>query len=82
MCICVNCKHLDNCTIYHAVETQHQQPHITHHPDFKPNEPSININISSTGDFIEVEWDVSDCLSFQEERGKWSTLHPGKPVPT
>ncbi|WP_081609082.1 Ycf34 family protein, partial [Richelia intracellularis] len=54
MCICVNCKHVDNCTIYHVVEMQHQQPHINNNPDFKPNEPSINVSISSTGNFVEV----------------------------
>ncbi|MGL4880933.1 MAG: Ycf34 family protein, partial [Waterburya sp.] len=25
MCICVNCKYVDRCQTYNAVETQHQQ---------------------------------------------------------
>ncbi|MBH8571957.1 Ycf34 family protein [Nostocaceae cyanobacterium CENA369] len=82
MCICVNCHYVDRCVTYHAVETQHQQPHLTETPNFDPNEPSINVNIRTQEDVIEMEWDVVGCLSFKREMGKWSNLRPGELVPT
>jgi Hypothetical chloroplast protein Ycf34 len=82
MCICVNCSYVDRCTTYHAVEMQHQQPHLTEHPTFEANEPTINVNIRECGEFIEMEWDVVGCLSFTPEQGKWARLRPGELVPT
>jgi hypothetical protein len=82
MCICVNCHYVDRCVTYHAVETQHQQPHLTENPTFDPNEPSINVNIRTKEDVIEMEWDVVGCLSFKKEMGKWAKLRPGELVPT
>jgi hypothetical protein len=73
---------VDRCLTYHAVEHQHEQPHLTETPDFDPQEPSINVNIRPRGDYIEMEWDVVGCLSFQEERGKWARLRPGEAIPT
>ncbi len=69
MCICVNCHYVDRCVTYHAVEGQHQQPHLTETPNFDPNEPSINVNIRTKDDVIEMEWDVVGCLSFKRETG-------------
>jgi hypothetical protein len=82
MCICVNCQYVDRCTTYYAVEEQHQQAHLTETPDFEATEPTINVNIRHDGEFIEMEWDVVGCLSFQEETGKWARLRPGELVPT
>ncbi len=82
MCICVNCHYVDRCITYHAVETQHQQPHLAETPDFEPIEPSINVNIRSRVDVIEMEYDVVGCLSFKAEMGKWAKLRPGELVPT
>ena len=82
MCICVNCTYVDRCLTYHAVEHQHQQPHLTESPDFEPTEPEINVNIRQKDDVIEMDWDVVGCLSFVQESGKWSRLRPGELVPT
>ncbi len=82
MCICINCHYVDHCYTYHAVETQHQQLHLTDNPDFEPLEPSINVNIRTNQEYIEMEWDVVGCLSFQQESGKWAKLRPGEPLPT
>jgi hypothetical protein len=82
MCICVNCHYVDRCTTYHAVEGQHQQPHLTAFPTFDPVEPSINVNIRQQGEEIELEWDVVGCESVQEDMGKWAKLRPGELVPT
>ncbi len=82
MCICINCEYVDRCTTYHAVEEQHQQPHLTLSPDFDPQEPSINVNIRTHDDGVEMEWDVVGCLSFRQEQGKWAKLRPGELIPT
>lgn len=82
MCICINCHYVDRCVTYHAVEGQHQQPHLTDCPDFDPVEPTINVNIRQRDDGIDMEWDVVGCDSFLEEVGKWVALCPGEPVPT
>ncbi|MEM7649571.1 MAG: Ycf34 family protein [Cyanobacteria bacterium P01_A01_bin.70] len=82
MCICVNCHYVDRCTTYHAVETQHEQLHLTESPAFEASNPTINVNIRQDGEIIETEWDVVGCDSFREEVGKWSKLRPGELVPT
>ncbi|NJK37063.1 MAG: Ycf34 family protein [Oscillatoriales cyanobacterium RM2_1_1] len=82
MCICINCEYVDRCITYHAVEHQHQQPHLTDAPDFEPIEPSINVNIRTAEAEIQMEWDVVGCQSFKAEMGKWSRLRPGELVPT
>ncbi|ANV87865.1 MULTISPECIES: Ycf34 family protein [unclassified Picosynechococcus] len=82
MCICVDCEYVDRCETYHVVETQHQQPHLTDQPDFSPIEPTINVNIRSEGEMIEMEWDVVGCASFSQEKGKWARLRPGEAIPT
>ncbi len=82
MCICVNCHYVDRCATYHAVETQHEQLHLTENPDFDPVEPTINVNIRPKQDEIEMEWDVVGCESFLEEMGKWAKLRPGELIPT
>ena len=82
MCICVNCHYVDRCVTYHAVEGQHQQPHLTDTPTFEAVEPTINVNIRQVDDGIEMEWDVVGCESFKQEQGKWAKLRPGELVPT
>lgn len=82
MCICIDCHYVDRCQTYNAVETQHQQAHLTENPTFEPVEPTINVNIRTEGETIEMEWDVVGCQSFRQETGKWSKLRPGLAVPT
>ena len=82
MCICINCYYVDRCTTYHAVEAQHQVPHLTETPDFEAVEPSINVNIRTNVESIEMEWDVVGCESFRSEMGKWVRLRPGELVHT
>jgi hypothetical protein len=82
MCVCINCEYVDRCETYHAVETQHQQPHLTETPDFSPQQPTINVNIRTSGEEIQMEWDVVGCESFKADQGRWSRLRPGELVPT
>ena len=81
MCICVNCHYVDRCQTYHTVEEQHQQPHLSNSPTFEPKEPTINVNIRTKKDYIEMEWDVVGCKSFVQDMGKWVRLRPGEPIP-
>ncbi|MEO1591205.1 MAG: Ycf34 family protein [Cyanobacteria bacterium J06632_22] len=93
MCICINCHYVDRCMTYHEVETNHQQAHLSDHPDFMPDNPTINANIMlpevgveadrivQSGEF-GFEYDVVGCDSFKEEMGKWVRLRPGEAVPT
>lgn len=82
MCICINCTFVDRCTTYYAVEAQHEQSHLTDNPDFEAKQPTINVNIRTRTDYIEMEWDVVGCDSFTIETGKWARLRPGQPLPT
>lgn len=82
MCICINCEYVDRCVTYHAVETQHQQPHLTLSPDFTAVSPTINVHIRTSGEEIQMEWDVVACESFREHLGKWARLRPGELLPT
>ncbi|MEM9137028.1 MAG: Ycf34 family protein [Cyanobacteria bacterium P01_F01_bin.42] len=83
MCICINCDYVDQCLTYHAVEHQHQQPHLSELPVFEPTNPTINVNIrNATNAEIEMEWDVVGCDSFLECKGKWARLRPGEAIPT
>ena len=82
MCICINCEYVDRCNTYHAVEEQHQQAHLTACPDFEATLPSINVNIRTQDDGVEIEWDVVGCHSFKQEQGKWAKLRPGELIPT
>ncbi|MEL6470830.1 MAG: Ycf34 family protein [Cyanobacteria bacterium J06614_10] len=93
MCICVNCHYVDNCITYHAVETNHQQPHLTEAPTFEPQNPTINANITlpkvsvnneqiAQENEFGFEYDVVGCGSYTEEMGKWAKLRPGEAIPT
>jgi hypothetical protein len=51
-------------------------------PDFEAIEPTINVNIRSDADEIQMEWDVVGCSSFTTDLGRWSRLRPGELIPT
>ena len=40
-CICINCKLVDRCKLYHWVEEMHEQPHLTEEADFDPADPQV-----------------------------------------
>ena len=44
-CICINCKLVDRCKLYHWVEEMHEQPHLTMEPDFDPSKPEVQVFI-------------------------------------
>ena len=83
MCICVNCKWVDSCKAYHAVEKQHGVEHLNLNPHFEPKEPVIHISlINQENKTAEIEWDVQACKSFYMDAGKWIRLRPNEKLPT
>ena len=83
MCICVNCRWVDRCKAYHAVEKQHRVKHLNLNPNFEPKEPVIHINLmNQENKTIEIEWDVQACKSFDMDAGKWTRLRPNEKIPT
>lgn len=83
MCICVDCRWVDQCQAYHAVERQHGVAHLTAAPAFTPQEPRIHVQVLDLEDGqVGVEWDVRACSSFELERGRWRRLCPDQVVPT
>ena len=82
MCICVDCRWVDRCQAYHAVERQHGVPHLTAAPDWKPDAPRIHVSVLELeGGEVGVEWDVRACDSFDADPGRWQRLRPGAKLP-
>ena len=83
MCICVDCRWVDRCQAYHAVERQHGVVHLCDQPDFEPHSPRIHVSVMDLpSQAVGVEWDVRACESFKAEPGRWQRLRPGQQVPT
>lgn len=83
MCICVDCRWVDQCQAYHAVERQHGVAHLTPTPVFVPQEPRIHVQVLDlVHGQVGVEWDVRACGSFELDRGRWQRLRPDQVVPT
>ncbi|CAK24681.1 MAG: Ycf34 family protein [Synechococcus sp.] len=82
MCICVDCRWVDRCQAYHAVERQHGAAHLCEAPPMKPVEPRIHISVQDLPHGqVGVEWDVRACGSFSLDQGRWARLRPGEEVP-
>lgn len=83
MCICVDCRWVDQCQAYHAVERQHGVPHLNATPAFAPQEPRIHVQVVALPQGqVGVEWDVRACGSFAADPGRWQRLRPDQAVPT
>ena len=83
MCICVDCRWVDQCQAYHAVERQHGVPHLCQSPGFRPEQPRIHVQVQDLADGqVGVEWDVRACGSFAADVGRWQRLCPGLAVPS
>ncbi|QVL53222.1 MAG: Ycf34 family protein [Cyanobium sp. M30B3] len=82
MCICVDCRWVDRCQAYHAVERQHGVAHLNDRPDVQPRQPRIHVQVLDLpGGGVGVEWDVRACESFEADPGRWLRLRPGEPLP-
>ena len=78
----MDCRWVDRCQAYHAVERQHGEAHLTETPDLKPIDPFIHISVLDLPNGgTTIEWDVRSCKSFLKDQGRWMRLCPGKEVP-
>ncbi|WP_216903880.1 Ycf34 family protein [Synechococcus sp. CCY 9618] len=92
MCICVDCHWVERCQAYHAVERQHGVAHLNSHPDFRPRQPRIHVQVmdldgDGRGDLggtggVGVEWDVRACSDFRSDTGRWRRWRPEGALPT
>ncbi|CAN0336926.1 unnamed protein product [Ectocarpus sp. 6 AP-2014] len=72
MCICLNCDRINNCHIYFIIEKQHQETKKDVEKSFSPQAPVLLcLNFFSKQGIYLLEWDVNECLSYQEKPGNW-----------
>nr|WCH58136.1 hypothetical protein [Cystoclonium purpureum f. stellatum] len=72
MCICVNCRHVNNCSTYRVIEKQHSQNlNQKNNSSFIPMNTLIQVNIHKNLYYVKFEWDLVECLSFVEKPGYW-----------
>ena len=76
MCICINCRHVHNCTVYKIIQKQHKQNIVASPIKFIPSNTLININIYQSIHSIIFDWDLVECLSFVEQPGQWLHRFP------
>lgn len=76
MCICINCRHVHNCQTYWFIRKQHSNYSKNlkiQEPTIVPTNTVINININKSSNYITIDWDLVECLSFTEKPGYWLT---------
>ena len=75
MCICINCRHMNNCKTYAFIQKKHNivNYNLLKYEVFIPeiNIMNINANMNDTFDDFTVEWDLIECSSFIEKPGCW-----------
>nr|ARW68674.1 hypothetical protein [Palisada sp.] len=71
MCICINCRHIHNCTTYQFIEKQHNILVIHKKMSFNPVSTILNVNINKKNGLVFIDWDLIECLSFTEKPGNW-----------
>nr|QWK41822.1 hypothetical protein [Protohalopteris sp.] len=72
MCICLNCYRIDNCSIYMVVALKHKEHIRTVKKMFYPQSPILfGLNKFSKINSFLIEWDISECLSYQDKPGNW-----------
>nr|QCI04609.1 hypothetical protein [Apoglossum ruscifolium] len=72
MCICVNCRHINQCKIYTFIEKQHYSNNTEYKKSkFAPTNTLIQVNINQKLNNTTIDWDLIECLSFVEKPGYW-----------
>lgn len=75
MCICLNCGRINGCKVYFLIEQQHQERTESIDKSFFPQAPILLcINFFSKKSLYLLEWDVNECLSYEEKPGSWLGL--------
>ena len=78
MCICLNCERIKTCNIFFLIEQKHEEKNKrTINNFFFPQAPILScINFFSKKKLYLFEWDVNECLSYQEKAGNWLSFYP------
>lgn len=73
MCICLNCSQINVCQTYSIVELKHRLVTLNSINFFAQQPILVCINNSAVelDASYESEWDIAECLSFQEQPGIW-----------
>nr|YP_009326969.1 hypothetical protein [Pleurocladia lacustris]ANS57622.1 hypothetical protein [Pleurocladia lacustris]ANS57766.1 hypothetical protein [Pleurocladia lacustris] len=72
MCICLNCDRINKCRLYFIIEEQHQEKIKGLKKSFSPQGPIlVCLNFFFKKRLYIIEWDVNECLSYQEKPGSW-----------
>nr|YP_009122234.1 hypothetical protein [Vertebrata lanosa]AJH65992.1 hypothetical protein [Vertebrata lanosa] len=75
MCICINCKHINVCSVYSFIKEQHcsffDNDNLI---SFNPPRTIIHVSINRNRNNTLLDWDLKECASFVEEPGNWLDL--------
>nr|YP_009455789.1 conserved hypothetical plastid protein [Dictyopteris divaricata]YP_010205295.1 conserved hypothetical plastid protein [Grateloupia livida]AQZ25006.1 conserved hypothetical plastid protein [Dictyopteris divaricata]UAV85864.1 conserved hypothetical plastid protein [Grateloupia livida] len=72
MCICLNCFRISNCVLYEIMGQKHKEVNSSISTSFYPQSPVIQTLLSySNKNKVLIEWDINECLSYQEKPGSW-----------
>lgn len=72
MCICLNCSQIYNCYIYESVALKHKEQIEIVGKFFYPQSPILfGLNKFSKKKPFLIEWDINQCLSYEEKPGNW-----------
>nr|YP_009393896.1 hypothetical protein [Polysiphonia sertularioides]ARW62458.1 hypothetical protein [Polysiphonia sertularioides] len=73
MCICINCRHMKICNIYHFIQKQHNYNKNGIEKNsriyFNPIDTTISVSLYTTKALLD--WDLKECSSFIEKPGNW-----------
>nr|YP_011007316.1 hypothetical protein V2495_pgp064 [Scytothamnus australis]WAM64745.1 hypothetical protein [Scytothamnus australis] len=80
MCICLNCDRIKICQIYSIIEQTHGEKQnmktkIQMKKIFPQSPVLICLNFFSKKSTYLLEWDVNECLSYQEKPGSWLSMN-------
>jgi len=72
MCICLNCSQINNCYTYESVAIKHGEQIESTGKIFYPQSPILfGLNKFSKKNSYLIEWDINQCLSYEEKPGNW-----------
>lgn len=77
MCICLNCERINSCKIFVNIEEKHKESYkkIVKNYFFPQSAILLCINFFSKKKLYVFEWDVNECLSYQEKAGSWLSFY-------
>nr|YP_008965771.1 conserved hypothetical plastid protein [Porphyridium purpureum]ATJ02964.1 hypothetical protein [Porphyridium purpureum]BAO23747.1 conserved hypothetical plastid protein [Porphyridium purpureum] len=71
MCICINCHYINKCNTYYFIDKEHGNINRNLSNSFMPQSSIIDANIYKNKNLVNIDWDVTECLSFVEKPGIW-----------